>query len=233
MEPLKIKEILEKNKKDWEEIAKEFSQTRYNLWFEFKDFEKYLNKKDKVLDLGCGNGRFYEFLKSRAGEYVGLDQSKALISLAQQRFPGANFIIGDALNLETKFSKNEFEIIFSIAFLHHLPSKKLRIKVLRNCYNLLKPEGYLILSVWNLFQPQLIKKYKIWKVLFGFKNVFISFKAGNLKTKRYYYVFWKKELSKLVKKAGFEIKDIYYIRKGHRTSWTKAYNLILIAKKND
>jgi len=193
MKPLRIDEILGKNKKDWEEIAEKFSQTRYNLWFEFKDFEKYLNKKDKVLDLGCGNGRFYEFLKSRVGEYVGLDQSKALISLARQRFPKTNFVVGDALNLETKFSKNDFNIIFSIAFLHHLPGKKLRIKVLQDCYTLLKPNGYLILSVWNLFQPRLIKKYKIWKVLFGFKNVFISFKAGNLKTKRYYYAFCKKE----------------------------------------
>jgi len=44
---------------------------------------------------------------------------------------------------------------------------------------------------------------------------------------------WTKAYNLILIAQGFEIKDIYYTRKGQKTSWTKAYNLILIAQKND
>lgn len=225
----KIKRTLEKNKKDWEQIAENFSQTRKNLWLEFEDFKKYLNKNDKVLDLGCGNGRFYEFLRKRIKSYVGVDQSKSLIYRAQKEFSQARFLVANALDLP--FKKNEFDLIFSIAFLHHLPSKKLRLKVLKDCFYFLKKNGYLILTVWNLYQPDLVEKYKIRKIFLGFKNVFIPFKDKEETVQRYYYAFSEKELKKLVSKAGFKIRKSYYVRKGEKTNKKKGYNLVLIAKK--
>ena len=105
----KIKEILEKNKSDWNELALGFSQTRRNLWFEFEDFKPYTKEGDKILDLGCGNGRLYELFKNKNIEYIGIDQSEELIEIARlnSKFQIPNskqsFIVGDALNLKNKF----------------------------------------------------------------------------------------------------------------------------------
>lgn len=231
MKQKKIKEILEKNKKDWEELADNFSQTRHNPWLEFDGFQLYVKTGDKILDLGCGNGRLYEWLKNKRVEYIGVDQSKELIKIAEGRaikqFNKPKFIVSDALNLENKFSENSFDVIFSIAFLHHLPSEELRLKVLKDCFSFLKPNGFIIFTVWNLYQPRLIWKYKILR-----KNAFIPFKQKEKTIKRYYYVFNKRELIKLFEKTGFKIIDCYYVRKGERDNWLRSYNLVLIAQKN-
>ena len=180
--------------------------------------------------MGCGNGRLYQAFQDKNVEYVGVDQSKKLISFGKERFPQAKFIVANACDLS--FKEQEFNSIFSIAFLHHLPFKKIRLKILKDCYSFLKPNGFMVCTVWNFYQPRLIKKYKTWKILFGFKDVFIPFKFDDKEVKRYHHVFTKNEFKKLFKRAGFEIIDTYYIRKGEKTNWKNGYNLILIAKKN-
>jgi ubiquinone/menaquinone biosynthesis C-methylase UbiE len=50
----------------------------------------------RVLDVGCGTGFITQHLK---GQVVGLDQSAAMLEIAQGRVPEATFIRGDALNL--------------------------------------------------------------------------------------------------------------------------------------
>jgi SAM-dependent methyltransferase len=50
----------------------------------------------RVLDVGCGTGFITQHLK---GEIVGLDQSAAMLRIAQGRAPDATFVRGDALSL--------------------------------------------------------------------------------------------------------------------------------------
>jgi len=228
--------ILEKNKNDWENIADSFSRTRQNLWLEFKDLDKYVKKGDRVLDLGCGNGRLFQILKEKEVNYLGIDQSEKLISLAKEKFPQAKFIRTDLvetfLNQRSKILfSNEVDKIFSIAFLHHLPGKKLRKEFLMKCFSLLKKDGFLILTVWNFFQHRLIKKYRIGKIVFGFKNILIPFKEKEKITHRYYYAFKKKELEKMFNRAGFQIKESYYVRQGIKVDSKEGYNLVIVAKK--
>ena len=231
MKPEKLKKILKKNKKDWEELADKFSQTRHHLWSELEDLSQYVKDGDKILDLGCGNGRLYRVFENREVEYIGVDQSEKLIELAKKQFNKPKFIVGDALNLETKFPKNEFNVIFAIAFLHHLPLKKLRLKVLKDCYSILKPNGFLICTVWNLYQPRLVRKYKIWQILLGFKDVFIPFKLKNREVRRYYHAFTMSEIERSIKRADFQIIDKYYTKGNQKANWLKGFNLIVIAKK--
>lgn len=224
-----VQMVLEDNKNNWDEIADKFSQTRHHLWFEFADFKDYIKKGDKVLDLGCGNGRLIE-LFDKDIDYLGVDQSQKLIEAAKKRFPSGKFFVADALNLPFK---KKFDVIFSIAFFHHIPSQDLRLKILKDCYSFLAPKGIFICLVWNLFQPRLIWKYNLGKIIFGFKNVLIPFKIKEQKIKRYYYAFTKGELKRFFKKTGFKIIKCYYVRKGRLASRLNGYNLILIAKKDD
>jgi SAM-dependent methyltransferase len=49
-----------------------------------------------ALDVGCGcEGRFIRILLERGFRCAGLDISSEMIALAAQRYPGANFTIGD------------------------------------------------------------------------------------------------------------------------------------------
>ena len=80
------KKILEKVKTDYAVIAPHFSQTRQKFWDEMRDFAESLGPGDRVLDLGCGNGRLYEVLKEKSIDYTGVDNSPELLGFAKKRW---------------------------------------------------------------------------------------------------------------------------------------------------
>jgi ubiquinone/menaquinone biosynthesis C-methylase UbiE len=108
--------ILEENKRTYNEISDEFNQTRRKYSSEFEDLKKYIIQGEKVLDLGCGNGRLYEFFSGRNIDYTGVDFSENLIRIAKEKY-GDKFVEGDILNLP--FSEQKFDSVWSIAVLHH------------------------------------------------------------------------------------------------------------------
>jgi len=217
--------LLKKVKEDYNLTAKEFSDTRFKAWNEFKIFKKYVKNSDRVLDLGCGNGRLYDLFKNKQIDYIGVDNSESLINFAQRKHPKAKFILSDVLNLP--FFDHEFDVVISVAMLHHIPSEELRIKAFKEIKRVLKKDGMVIITVWNLRQLKLIFKYKLWHLIFGSRiqkldkgDTFIPWKAKKGKTiKRYYHAFTLRELTRIVKKSGFKIlKKI------------KGNNLVIIAK---
>jgi len=58
-----------------------------------------VGRDHSVLDVGCGQGDLYGLLVARGfrGQYTGVDLSPELVASARERFPMANFILGDAL----------------------------------------------------------------------------------------------------------------------------------------
>lgn len=200
-------EILKKVVKDYDQIAKEFDTTRQYNWKEFEIFLPYIKDNDKLLDIGCGNGRFYKFIsKHRKVKYTGLEKSKNLIKAAKKQNK-AKFVQGDMLSLP--FKDNSQNTITAIASIHHIPSKELRKKAIREMNRTLDKEGTLIITAWNLFQPK-YKKY-IWQsrlkslLSLGKYDARDTFIPWNNKTKRYYYAFKEKELEKLLTQNGFKI----------------------------
>ena len=78
--------IISKTREDYNLIAKHFSNTRYDVWLELKQFEKYVKPGQKVLDWGCGNGRLLLMLREKGIKYFGLDQSDELIKIAKEKY---------------------------------------------------------------------------------------------------------------------------------------------------
>lgn len=69
----------------------------------------------RTLDVACGTG----FLTQHLGGYVvGLDQSPAMVAIAQARLPQGLAIVGDALRLV--FADNAFDQVFTGHFYGHL-----------------------------------------------------------------------------------------------------------------
>ncbi len=229
--------LLVKIRKDYDRIAEDFSSSRAFIWEELIPLAKYVQSGEKVLDLGCGNGRLFSMLKDKNVKYVGIDSSEKLIEIAKSKYQGENlkFLVVEALRLP--FSDNSFNKIFSIAVLHHIPSDDFRIEFLKEARRVLQSKGLLILTVWNLRQnkagPGLLLKYTILRILGKSKldpgDIFYPWKnpEGKILAQRYVHCFRKKELEKLVEKAGFRIKEIGFLPRGK----LKKANIYLVAEK--
>ncbi len=209
--------LLNYNREVYNDMAVEFSKTRQWFWDDLNFLLEYIKEGEKVLDLGCGNGRLLKALKEKQVQYLGVDNSEELLLQAQASFPDEKsfFLKADALNLPLK--DNEFDKVMSIAVLQHIPSKEYRLKFLKECLRVLKPDGKLILTVWLVknvskhydFKKAFISNLKSFLGLSKMdKNDFlIPFKTGSLENlgDRYVHAFSLKELRSLFKEAGFKL----------------------------
>jgi len=225
--------LLEKTTEDYNLIAEDYTRTRAYVPEDIRDLGKYAFAGERVLDSGCANGRLYEILKDKEINYFGIDISKKLIQIANQKYPKAKFQTADALNLP--FSENFFDKIYSISILHNIPSRKFQLQYLKEASRVLKPGGLLILRVWDFWRRKaafkLILKHTFLKLInrskLDFKDVFVPWKSsgGKIIAERYFHCFTKMELENLVKKAGFKVK------KNWRGGKDPGTNIYLIAKK--
>lgn len=116
-------------------------------------FDKYINKTDKILDIGCGAGRTtINLYKNGYKNIIGLDLSTNLIDYAKNYIKNNNlnidFVVGDATNL--KYGDNSFDVvIFSFNGMQCIPGKKNRDNVLKEVYRVLKPGGIYIFTAHN------------------------------------------------------------------------------------
>lgn len=220
------KRIRQKVKKDYNQIAEDFSSTRRHQWKDFQRFTPYIAKDSKLMDLGCGNGRLLLYLNEiNFNSYLGVDQSEGLLAQARQAFPGQRFQEDDIAELP--IGNQTMDLIFAIASFHHLPPKD-QLKALERWKTYLKPGGHLIMINWNLHQ----KKYRmaliesLWKG-YGFRGCLIAWKN---QIHRYYYAFTLRRLNKLLKQAGYQILENEYVLDGKSSSIFAAKNILTIAK---
>lgn len=208
-----VKKLLHKVVEDYDNIAEEFHTTRQHDWKEFEYSLPYIRDNQIILDLGCGNGRFFNFLKKKHQvKYLGIDKSVKLIEKAIDAHPEkeAKFVDGDLLNLPVDNDFADLAVLF--ASLHHIPSKDLRQQAVNQLHRVLKRHGIAVITVWNLFQPKYKKYiYKAWLRFFytlGKYDPYDTFIPwGNSGVKRYYYAFKPVELRKLLIENGFQILE--------------------------
>lgn len=222
------KYLINKTKDYFDKNVEGFSGSRKELWPEFEELKKYIKEDERVLDLGCGNGRLFELFKNKNIEYAGVDFSEKLIEKAKEKY-GDYFIVADAFGLP--FPGDSFNSIWAIAFFHHIPSKQLRLKALEEIKRVLKKNGKIIVTCWNFYQfhyLRILLKFTLRK-FFGlnkldFKDILLFPKK--LKVQRYYHAFTKKELKKLFQKAGFRVEELKYLKRNKKKT-----NILIIATK--
>jgi len=231
-------EIIHKTREDYNRIAKYFSDTRQHLWTELEWLKKFVKNGQNILDWGCGNGRLIYLLEGRKVNYFGTDQSDELLKIARKNFKKeikegwVKFYL--TAGKKKLFPLNFFDMVFMIASFHHLPDKKSRLDVLADVYKQLKPNGKLIITVWNLESDWAKKKINSsWKKI-GDNDFLVPWKnpQGELLAERYYHHFSKEELVKLLRDAGFKIDSAELGDK--KAGWTDkkgGRNLIVVATK--
>ncbi len=207
-------DILKKTQSDYNLIAEHFSQTRRFIWQDLRPFLKLVRPGDKVLDAGCGTGRLATALQSRKINYLGLDFSQKQLDCGRRQNPGFDFQLADLTEAQTWQGLKDFDICFCIAVLHHLPTPDLQLEVLRRIRAALKKNGWLVLSVWNLWQRRFWRPHLDqlrWKINRGgrWRWLQVPYQSGpKLVVNRFYYAFTPWELKKLVKKAGFQVEKV-------------------------
>lgn len=99
-------------------------------------------QRQEALDIGCGTGEFLRLLSKRFEKVTAIDLSPNMIQVAKQRsqqFPNIDFQVADVMQWEP--TAEQFDVIVSIATLHHLPVESL----LPDLKAALKPGGKLII----------------------------------------------------------------------------------------
>lgn len=127
------------NTADWSYINQSEFKAIYDL------LKPHFNKKLKLLDVGCGDGRFLIPLEGKFYLY-GLDFSKSFLKEVKKYCRSCKIIFGHAENLPLK--SNYFDIVISIRLIQHL-SKKQQQMAINEMYRVVKPGGKVIVLNYN------------------------------------------------------------------------------------
>lgn len=175
--------------------AKHFSQTRKKHRPEIDHIIKYINtlpqQKITIIELGCGDGRLYEYLTKNTKktiDYTGVDIAEKLLAIGKKSYPQAYFIHSDMVSFIQQGKQESIDMVISIAAFHHLATRKDRNIVLKNIYRLLKYDGHLIMTNRALSQ-RFAKKY--WKSLYA--SISKRIVSVGQKDRRDVYIPWNRE----------------------------------------
>lgn len=100
----------------------------------------------RVLDLGCGEGRFVRKLSALGAHVVGLDPTRGLLAHARTMSPAVPFVLGDAERLP--FVDACFDAVIAYLVLIDIPDFRAAI---HEVARVLRPSGLLIVANLNGF----------------------------------------------------------------------------------
>lgn len=236
---LSARELIHKTRVDYDTIAAHFSETRSRVrpWQELVRFARLIPTGSRVLDWGCGDGRMLRAFGKKNIQYVGVDQSKGLLALARQLHAAsivshrAEFFLTTAR--AARFPDQSFDAVCAIASFHHLPDVASRRKVLLDWQRALKPNGRLLLTVWNLGSDWVKEKNAHHGGLREFRpgDWFVPWKNrdGSVAVDRYYHAFTIAELRELLVASGFRIRRIGFLHQGRLANEGAGSNIGVVA----
>ena len=158
------------------------------------DLMKKASKSDviRVLDVGCGEGSCYKFLKDRINkenlslenlEYYAIDSNEELPQVLKES--GIVFRLGDFTKLSSIYERKYFDVIIASEVLEHVTETDEFILSLKD---ILKDSGYIYLTT-----PNLASWHGRLALLFGYQplatevsSIRAEFGKGNI-LKNYYH----------------------------------------------
>ncbi len=219
-----IERLISLNRRFYTEHGQDFSQTRGRLQPGVVRLLDLLHGDESILDLGCGNGGLARELSRRGhhGPYLGLDFSPPLLDAAQRDAMSlpAQFVQADIAELSMMGNQlpvsGTWTWITAFAVLHHIPGFQLRLALLRNVHELLKPEGVFLLSCWQfLSSPRLKARVQPWEAAalasdeVDPNDYLLDWRVGR-RGLRYVHHFDEEELTEMAHLAGFDVLETFY-----------------------
>ncbi len=115
----------------------------------------------RVLDVGCGNGRFGRFLarnldSSRPIAYHGQDHTLALLDAARAAFAQMRILPEAVLEqrdiLEAAEAAGQYDLVVVFGVVHHIPGRERRCEVLRGLARQVASGGMLVFTSWCFYE---------------------------------------------------------------------------------
>ena len=182
-------------KQVYNEIAVDFSRTRYAQWDIVHKFILSQIINTKMLDLGCGNGKYLSVRQDL--DLYALDNCENLIKIVQNKYPTIKTFISDVTN--TLFESNLFDSVISIAVIHHLSTKERRLEMLKEIIRILKVGGKSLITAWATEQTHTKSLLKATKIS-DLNDWLIPWedKKNNKISQRFYHLIEKNEFENLL-----------------------------------
>eukprot|EP01132_Coremiostelium_polycephalum_P010805 gene10805-13228_t len=115
-----------------------------------KDF--FVEKSVKnILIPGIGYGRNAQVFKENGMTVTGIEISKTAIEMAKKHY-GTDMVIHHGSVTDMPFDKNQYDGIFCYALIHLLGSSE-REKLIRDCYDQLQENGYMVFTMISKKAP--------------------------------------------------------------------------------
>ncbi len=90
--------------------------------------DEMINPSSKVLDIGCGSGRWTWYLHQRVGEVYAVDPSEAVLAADHLLADASNVHIAQAGVDDLPFEDESFNFAFCLGVLHHIPDTAAGLK---------------------------------------------------------------------------------------------------------
>lgn len=213
------KVLLDLNKKFYIDTADDFSKSRGIPWAGWQRVIEYFKDlpfdPKALIDLGCGNGRFIEYVRKYYPDLsaTGVDSSKQLLKIAEEKNPNTEFLQKD-LTLDLKLNK-KFDFVALIAVLHHIPGSEKRAELIGRSAQLLSPNGKMLATFWNLdTQPELLDRRLPFSTV-GIKEEecetgdYLLTWNNDKNLVRYVHSFTQEEAEQLMTQAELKIEKTY------------------------
>lgn len=183
---------------------------------------KHFPKGSKVLESGCGLGRFVKYLEDRGLEMTGLEFSHESCQMVSSKWPELNIVQGDAA--DSPFPEKSFDGAISLGVVEHWTEGP--EKPLKDLFRILRCGGLAIITVPCFNRVRKLKRMLWWEELRNILQFFLiavirrkslkSLKLNKLQSTFKYVVYPSigpfyeyrmspDEFAAEIRKAGFEI----------------------------
>ncbi|WP_158540681.1 methyltransferase domain-containing protein [Romboutsia weinsteinii] len=136
---------------EWNRLTNPYSNIEFQTTLYMMD--KYFKSTGKVLDIGCGPGRYSVELLKKGYDVTLYDISEEELNVAKEKIEeyglkANEFVCGDCTDLH-RFNDNSFDAVLLMGPMYHIQDIKLRGELLKNIKRILKKDGVAIVAYLN------------------------------------------------------------------------------------
>ncbi len=208
----------------YRKISPRYSNLKKKPW---KDFQEYLESIRKrfslpktgiLLDVGSGNARNLSLFESQNWQHIASDISFELLKASITLVNNTLFLLNNNAS-SIPLKNNTVDLTLCIATIHHFRDKEEVLRVLSNISEILKKDSFLILSCWKKWKKGTRKQMFLDLIQYRNKkkqnrfwrhgDIYLPWynEKRELIAERYYHLFSKRELLKIIDATNYSIID--------------------------